>query len=145
MNEFQERLIDLLEENNMSRLKLALSLNITSTTINGYFNKNYYPTIDIAIKMADYFNCSLDYLFGLNDKKAPSNLNNRDFIDNFDLILKQNKLTISKGMKILQMSEYNYYRWKKGLFPKTNNLITIAKNFDVGLDFLVGNKVNKNK
>ena len=145
MNEFQERLIDLLEENNMSRLKLALSLNITSTTINGYFNKNYYPTIDIAIKMADYFNCSLDYLFGLNDKKAPSNLNNRDFIDNFDLILKQNKLTISKGMKILQMSEYNYYRWKKGLFPKTNNLITIAKNFDVGLDFLVGNKLNKNK
>ncbi len=145
MNEFQERLIDLLEENNMSRLKLALSLNITSTTINGYFNKNYYPTIDIAIKMADYFNCSLDYLFGLSDKRAPSNLNNRDFIDNFDLILKQNKLTISKGMKILQMSEYNYYRWKKGLFPKTNNLITIAKNFDVGLDFLVGNKANKNK
>lgn len=145
MNEFQERLIDLLEENNMSRLKLALSLNITSTTINGYFNKNYYPTIDIAIKMADYFNCSLDYLFGLSDKKAHSNLNNRDFIDNFDLILKQNKLTISKGMKILQMSEYNYYRWKKGLFPKTNNLITIAKNFDVGLDFLVGNKLNKNK
>ena len=41
-------------------------------------------------------------------------------------------------MKALNMSEYNYYRWKNGLFPRTNNLIEIAKYFNVSLDFLVG-------
>ena len=38
MTEFQERLNELLEEKNLSRLKLANSIGITSTTINGYFN-----------------------------------------------------------------------------------------------------------
>ena len=40
------------------------------------------------------------------------------------------------------MGEYDYYRWKDGMFPKTINLITIAKYFDVSVDFLVGNKFN---
>lgn len=145
MTEFQERLSELLEENNLSRLKLANIINITSTTINGYFNKNYYPTIDIAIKMANYFNCSLDYLFGLTDKRNKVNLNNQDFLHNFNLLLNENKLSISKAMKYLQMSEYNYYRWKKGMFPKTNNLVDIAKYFGTSIDFLVGNKMNEDK
>ena len=145
MTEFEERLSELLEENNLSRLKLANIINITSTTINGYFNKNYYPTIDIAIKMANYFNCSLDYLFGLTDKRNKVNLNNQDFLHNFNLLLNENKLSISKAMKNLQMSEYNYYRWKKGMFPKTNNLVDIAKYFGTSIDFLVGNKVNEDK
>lgn len=145
MTEFQERLSELLEENNLSRLKLANSIGITSTTINDYFNKNYYPKIDIAIKMAKFFNCSLDYLFGLTEERNNANLNNQEFLYNFNLLLNKNKLSISKAMKNLQMSEYNYYRWKKGMFPKTNNLVDIAKYFGTSIDFLVGNKMNENK
>ena len=145
MTEFQERLSELLEENNLSRLKLANIINITSTTINDYFNKNYYPKIDIAIKMAKFFNCSLDYLFGLTEERNNANLNNQEFLYNFNLLLNKNKLSISKAMKNLQMSEYNYYRWKKGMFPKTNNLVDIAKYFGTSTDFLVGNKMNENK
>ena len=139
MNNFQERLKDLLEENNLTRLKLANLLNISSTTINGYFNNSYYPDINIAIKIAKYFNCSLDYLFGLSDNNSKTN-NNEAFIKNFDNLLHNNKLSVSKAMKKLNMSEYNYYRWKKGMFPKTVNLIEIAKYFEVSIDFLVGNK-----
>ena len=145
MTEFQERLSELLEENNLSRLKLANSIGITSTTINDYFNKNYYPKIDIAIKMAKFFNCSLDYLFGLTEERNNANLNNQEFLYNFNLLLNKNKLSISKAMKNLQMSEYNYYRWKKGMFPKTNNLVDIAKYFGTSIDFLVGNKMNEDK
>ena len=95
--------------------------------------------------MANYFNCSLDYLFGLTDKRNKVNLNNQDFLHNFNLLLNENKLSISKAMKNLQMSEYNYYRWKKGMFPKTNNLVDIAKYFGTSIDFLVGNKMNEDK
>lgn len=38
-------------------------------------------------------------------------------------------------------SEYDFYRWKNRLFPKTLNLLDIAKTFDVSLDFLVGDKL----
>lgn len=138
MNIFQERLEELLEENNLSRLKLSKILNISSTTINGYFNNNYYPQIDIAIKMASYFNCSLNFLFGLSDDPVNNNKNKQPFISNFDYLLKINKIPIAKALREMSMSEYNYYRWKAGRFPKTNILIEIAKFFGTSVDFLIG-------
>lgn len=41
------------------------------------------------------------------------------------------------------MSEYNYYRWRDGLLPKTVNLIDIAKYFDISVDYLLGNLIIK--
>ena len=139
MNDFQERLHELLNGANKNRLKLAQELSISSTTINGYFNDGYYPKLEIAIKMAKYFECSLDYLLGLSDSKLNQNVNAANFIANFDGLLKENKISIAKAMREMNMSEYNYYRWKSGRFPKTLLLIEIAKYFGVSIDFLVGN------
>ena len=142
-NFFQERLQELLDEVSFSRLQLANAINVSSTTINGYFNKDYYPQINIAIDMANFFNCSLDYLFGLSDTLININKNNNSFISNFDALLKLNKLPISKALRELNMSEYNYYRWKNGKFPKTINLIQISKYFGVSLDYLIGRSDNQ--
>lgn len=138
MNSFQERLQELLVENNMSRLQLAKALNISSTTINGYFNNNYYPQISIAIAMAKYFNCSLDFLFGLSDSKAIPLLNNNTFFENFNNLIKMSNISIAQTMKNLKMSEYNYYRWRDGLLPKTINLLDIARYFETSIDELIG-------
>ena len=138
MNSFQESLNDLLKETGISRLKLAQTINISSTTINGYFNKDYYPQIEIAIKIAKFFNCSLDYLFGISSSRELVNKNTKSFFENFNFLLKQSNKSIAKTLKELQMSEYNYYRWKSGDFPKTVNIIAIAKYFDVSIDYLIG-------
>lgn len=138
MNQFQERLQELLDERKLNRLQLSKIIGISSTTINGYFNNDYYPQIDIAIKMAQFFECSLDYLFGLSDERIFTNKNKRPFIENLHNLIKINKLSIANTLSDLKMSEYNYYRWKKGMFPKTSNLIEIAKYFDVSIDYLIG-------
>lgn len=139
MTEFQERLQDLILENNLNRYKLSKILNISSTTVNGYFNKNYYPEIEIAKKISKFFNCSLDYLFGLSDEIKNTNTNKKSFIENFQQLIKQKNLSIKNALEGLKMSEYNYYRWKDGKFPKTSNLIDIAKYFDISFDWLIGN------
>lgn len=139
MNDFQERLHELLNEHSLARLQLAKRLKISSTTINGYFNNNYYPTIQIAISMADYFNCSLDYLFGMSDTNVYTNRNNKTFFENLDTLIKSSGTSIAQTMKNLGMSEYNYYRWRDGLLPKTINLIDLAKYFGVSIEFLLGN------
>lgn len=138
MNSFKERLNELLCDYQISRLKLAKIIGSTSTTINGYFNKNYYPTINIAIKISNYFKCSLDYLFGISDAKYTDETNDNLFIDNFHFLIKQNNISVARTMRDMNMSEANYYRWRRGLFPKTNNLITITEYFSCSLDFLVG-------
>ena len=144
MNEFQERLQELLIENNLSRLQLAKRLNISSTTINGYFNNDYYPKIEIAIAMANLFNCTLDFLFGLSDVNDYSNRNNKSFFENFNKLIKIRDNSIAKTMKNLKMSEFNYYRWRDGLLPKTINLIDLAKYFDVSVEYLLGDKLKNN-
>ena len=138
MNKFQERLKELLEDYNLSRLALANKLSISSTTINGYFNKNYYPTIEIALNIAKFFNCSLDYLFGLTDSLSPLSLKTSNFVNRFNFLIKLKNNSIAKTMKELSLSEYNYYRWKKGQLPKTNKLLDIVKYFNTSLDFILG-------
>jgi len=140
-NEFQERLQDLLIENSLSRLQLAKKIGVTSETINGYFNRNLYPEIKIADKMAKFFNCSLDYLFGLSEDVKNGDKNNLTFIETLDKLMKDNNLSIAKTMKHLNMSEYNYYRWKKGTKPLTSVLIVLAKYFNVSVDYLVADLI----
>ena len=140
MTDFQERLTELLQDNNLTKQAFAKSINKRFSTINEYFLHDYYPQINLAIEIADFFNVSLDYLFGLSDKKENTNNNDKPFFENFNNLVKTNKKSILNTMLDMNFKEANYYRWKSGLIPKTNNLLTIAKYFDVSLDYLIGNK-----
>ena len=78
-------------------------------------------------------------MFGLSDEIKNTNTNKKSFIENFQQLIKQKNLSIKNALESLKMSEYNYYRWKDGKFPKTSNLIDIAKYFDISFDWLIGN------
>ena len=135
-NEFQERLQDFLVENNMSRLQLAKKINANPETINGYFNDSLYPNIKIAKRIADCFGCSLDYLLGLSEQFTNGDKNDLSFIDTIKKLLKENHKSIEKAMKEMNINESTYYRWQTGSIPHTSVLITLAKYFDVSVDYL---------
>ncbi len=143
MNNFQETLQDLLQEKSLSRLQLSKQLGVSASTIDGYFTKGYYPSLKISNKLAKFFDCSLDYLFGLSDDRKNIKESKGDFIENFDMILRENQIPIARALREMNMGEYNYYRWKKGQMPKTSNLIEIAKYFGVSIDYLVGKSDKK--
>ena len=63
------RLKILRKERNISQLKLALDLNMSQNTISRYENMEREADYETLVKMADYFNVSLDYLLGRTDKK----------------------------------------------------------------------------
>lgn len=138
MNEFQERLQELLIENDLSRLQLSKRIGISFETLNGYFNRNFYPEISVAVKIAKYFDCSLDYLLGLSEEIVNHERNNLSFIETLKKLLKDKHLSPEKLMHSLKMSESNYYRWQRGESkPAMTSLIAIAKYFDVSVDYLV--------
>lgn len=140
MNKFQESLKELLDDNKISRLQLAKNIGIDYSTINGYFNKNYYPHLDIAIKIANYFECSLDYLFGLSFNKENENTSNLSFFETLNLLINDSKHSLRQIFKDMKISLANYFRWRDGIIPKTSVILDIAKYFNVGIDYLVGNK-----
>ena len=58
------RLKELRKKKGVSQLRLATELNTTQNTISRYETGEREPGIDELIKIADYFNVSVDYLIG---------------------------------------------------------------------------------
>ena len=55
------------KEKGISQLKLAMDLNMTQNTISRYETGEREPGINELIKIADYFDVSVDYLLGRKD------------------------------------------------------------------------------
>ena len=53
---------DLLEENNINRKQFSEKSGIPYTTVIGWTTLNRLPDFTALIKIADFFNCSIDYL-----------------------------------------------------------------------------------
>lgn len=66
---FPERLKALRIEKNITQREIANHLNITDTAYGFYEQGKNYPNMDVLIKLADYFEVSLDYLVGRNEKR----------------------------------------------------------------------------
>lgn len=62
-----ENLKKLREEAGVSQKQLAESIGVSQQSINKYENHNIEPDIETMIRIADYFNTSVDYLIGHTD------------------------------------------------------------------------------
>ena len=63
------KLKKLRKEKGISQLKLALDLNMSQNTISRYETGEREPGINELIKIADYFDVSIDYLVGRYNTK----------------------------------------------------------------------------
>ncbi|MBQ6893687.1 MAG: helix-turn-helix transcriptional regulator [Clostridia bacterium] len=61
------RLRELRKSKGISQLKLALDLNTNQNTISRYETGEREPGISELIRIADYFDVSIDYLVGRTD------------------------------------------------------------------------------
>lgn len=71
---------------NLLQTKVAMDLNITQETISSYETGRVFPSSDMLIKLANYYNTSIDYLLCRTkynmpiDDIKPNNINESDFI-----------------------------------------------------------------
>ena len=52
------------EERNITQIKLSIDLGVSQELISRYELGYSFPQPNMLIKLADYFNCSVDYLLG---------------------------------------------------------------------------------
>ena len=60
---------DLREDNDLSQKEVAKILNISQVAYSYYEIEKRSIPLDLLIKLADYYNVSLDYIVGRNKKK----------------------------------------------------------------------------
>lgn len=98
------------------------------------------PNADNLVKIAIYFNCSIDYLVGRteNNDKFPSTLTS-SFAERLQEIMKNKNVTQYKMIKENVVSGINFHRWfKLKAVPQLDTLIKLADYFGVSIDYLVG-------
>lgn len=54
---------------NLSQVDLAKALGVTKQSISNWENNNIQPSIDMLIRLSQFFSVSTDYLLGLNQRR----------------------------------------------------------------------------
>ncbi|NLK96342.1 MAG: helix-turn-helix transcriptional regulator [Clostridiales bacterium] len=67
MSKFGDRLKELRENKNLMSKDFAKIMNVEPATVTNWEKGNRFPKEEILIKIADYFNCSIDFLLGRTD------------------------------------------------------------------------------
>lgn len=65
---FMERLVQIMEERKISAYKLSKETGIYQSTISQWKSGLQRPSLEAAEKIANYLDCSVDYLLGRTDK-----------------------------------------------------------------------------
>lgn len=137
---FYERLQELVFEKKITAEILANAVSIDLSMIYKYLRNEYTPSTVNAIKIASYFNCSLDYLLSRTDKdefiNKPSNVN---FYIRFKKLLTDINISRYKFKKDTGFARQSIDDWYNGIrMPTIENLILIADYFDCSIDYIVG-------
>lgn len=82
-----ENLKKLRKEKAISQKQLADVVSVSQQSINKYENHNIEPDISTLIKIADYFDTSVDYVIGHTDVKRRI-----EAVESYDLNIEEGKL-----------------------------------------------------
>lgn len=95
------------KENEISVSKLLTDCDLNKNSLFTMQSGGYYPRVEAIVKMADYLNCSVDYLLGRTDdpnvektSAAAQDEQQRELLALFD------KLPESEKMKLIGRLEY---------------------------------------
>lgn len=137
---FADKLSELIFDAKINPSNLAEVIGCDRSTITRYLGGNKMPTIELSVKIANYFNCTLDYLFGLEEENYPQKFNEvLPFYQRLPQILSFYGISRYKLEKITGFSESTLYYWSKGkTTPSIEKIITIAKSLDSSIDFILG-------
>lgn len=138
---FKDRLKELIAEKKISVPQAACELHINSKTlVYNWIKGKMIPKLDNAIKLRDYFKCSLDYLF--NDAEYENIKSTKPvstFAQRLKQILNEKHITREKFLTDLKMSNNNFNNWYKlELNPRMDTVAKIANYLRVSIDYLVG-------
>ncbi len=64
-----ERIKQLRTDRNITQVELAKNLSVSKQAVSNWENDNIQPSIDMLVKISEYFSVSTDYLLGLDNKK----------------------------------------------------------------------------
>lgn len=133
-----ERFKELMAEKEIEAKTLAQALGVESGTVYKWLRGKdmHLPNL---LKLADYFECSLDYLAGRSsDYQNFQGKSYPPFSIRLREVLGELRVSQYRIVKDTHLSRSQFHSWYHGAAPTASNLVTLANYLDCTLDYLVG-------
>ena len=136
---FSERLKELMAERDMRSETLAREAHIAGSSIRSWLRGASFPTYKSAVKLADFFCCSLDFLAGMSDTfESVTPRAVPPFYPRLRRIMEERCVTRFSITENTPIKDAFFTNWSHGQQPLLPTLCTLASYLDVSLDYLVG-------
>lgn len=106
---FKERFIQIIQSKNLTAYKVAKATGISQGLMNEYKNGIKLPTLQNLLKIADYLDCSVDYLLGRTDCPEVARSNQSDTPSSLHIAAK------GRGAHVIDMDPEQLKALKKAL------------------------------
>ncbi len=140
LSKLPKRLKELMEEAEISTPALAQKINLDHSEISKFLRGDRLPSTTTLVTLADYFNCTTDYLIGLSDDLDERTFKQRPpFNEQLSFLLKYFNISKYRLEKETKLAEEVVNRWHKGKYePNIESLIRIANALNCSVDFVLG-------
>ncbi len=138
--EFQDRLTALVVDSGYKKSELAKIIGISQAILIRGTNVGMIPSTSSLIKIADYFDVSIDYLVGLkdNDNFIRSDISTTFQERLYELKQSGQKTEYEIALK-LGFQRSLFTKWsEKGYTPSFEIISMLAQYFEVSIDYLLG-------
>ena len=93
----------------ITQLKLSMDLGVSQELISRYEKGSSFPQPQMLITLANYFNCSVDYLLGLTDITTPTkylvanniSVDEAEILNKYNMLSDENKKCLEKFLSFL--------------------------------------------
>ena len=134
-----KRLAYLRENNEITQYKLGKIIGVTRVSISKWENSKEFIPIKKAIAIANFFEVSVDYLFGLSDNKEYYQLNLTASGKRIVKFRKMHNLTLRNLANILNTTSSTISAYETGkTLILSSFAYEIALKYNVSIDWLLG-------
>lgn len=140
LQKFVERFLELLSDRDMKPGRLAAELNVRRKVISRYANGERLPDLQMALRLSEYFHCSIDFLLGRTDEGSQFEpLPAPPFYKHFIDVLNFCQKSIYRVAKDTAISEATLFNWKMNrTSPTLENLVRLSDYLDCSIEFILG-------
>ena len=144
--QFSQRLTELVTESGYKKSDLPSLIGISKDIFIRALNIGIIPSTKSLIKIANFFEVSIEYLIGLSDSEYFSMLKSPISFSQRLCKLKSEKRVTSYEIALnLGFSRSLFNSWeKKDYLPSLEIIYSLSRYFDVSIDYLLGRTDDRN-
>ena len=142
MSDFAKTLKELINEKQKTLLEIEKDTGIFHSNLSEFLSGKHTPSYKNFVTLLYYFDCSADYLLGLDEFPTSEPLHKvLPFGQRLREVLAEHRVSQVKLHKTIGGSSSAIFKWLNGIsFPSVDRLTAIANCLDCSVDYLIGRR-----